>query len=77
MHFRQRESSTTCAAAGPSTPSAIALRLQKSFLTKTLATSPILPHNHRMKRLLPFSALLLLAACATAPPGIEGTRGFF
>lgn len=30
-----------------------------------------------MKHLIPFAALLLLTACATAPPGIEGTRGFF
>jgi len=29
-----------------------------------------------MKRLIPLAALLLLSACATAPPGIEGTRGF-
>ncbi len=30
-----------------------------------------------MKRILPFVALILLTACATAPAGIEGTRGFF
>ena len=30
-----------------------------------------------MRRLIAFLALALHAACATAPPGIEGTRGFF
>ncbi len=30
-----------------------------------------------MKRLIPFAALLLLTACATAPLAIEGSRGFF
>lgn len=30
-----------------------------------------------VKIVLALSAFLLLTACATAPPGIEGTRGFF